>query len=121
MVLSHLSLRSLALDPAKPSLQSKQRKYCSSVSLLQRSSGWRLSYADRTHHLRPVLVMTHQSNAFQIEITRVLPRRRRTFLDLPVEIRNAIYYHLFPPGKAAVQLLAQQNGGSYIASSDRLG
>lgn len=42
-----------------------------------------------------------------------------TFLDLPPEIRNAIYDHLFPPGKAAAQLLARRNGG-YITMSDRL-
>ncbi|KAF3050568.1 hypothetical protein E8E11_005677 [Didymella keratinophila] len=41
-----------------------------------------------------------------------------TFLDLPPEIRNAIYNHLFPPGKAAAQLLARRNGG-YTTMSAR--
>ena len=42
-----------------------------------------------------------------------------SFLDLPPEIRNAIYRWLFPTGRSAVQLLARHSGG-YISMSDRL-
>ncbi|KAF1930494.1 uncharacterized protein M421DRAFT_3549 [Didymella exigua CBS 183.55] len=44
-----------------------------------------------------------------------------SFLDLPAEIRNMIYYHLFPEGRSAVQLLKRCKGTGFISMSDRLG
>lgn len=44
-----------------------------------------------------------------------------SLLDLPAEIRNMIYHHLFPAGRSAVQLLRRHKGKSFIAMSDRLG
>ncbi|KAL1651095.1 hypothetical protein SLS61_005613 [Didymella pomorum] len=43
------------------------------------------------------------------------------FLDLPAEIRNTIYHHLFPEGRSAVQLLKRNGGKGYIQMTDRLG
>lgn len=44
-----------------------------------------------------------------------------SFLDLPAEIRNTIYRHLFPEGHSSVQLLKRNTGKGYIQMSDRLG
>jgi len=44
-----------------------------------------------------------------------------SFLDLPAEIRNMIYRHLFPEGRSSVQLLKRNVGTGYIQMSDRLG
>ncbi|KAJ4368660.1 hypothetical protein N0V86_009569 [Didymella sp. IMI 355093] len=44
-----------------------------------------------------------------------------SFLDLPAEVRNMIYYYLFPEGRSAVQLLKRNVDQGYIDMSDRLG
>lgn len=50
-----------------------------------------------------------------------MARSAISFLDIPAEVRNMIYHHLFPEGRSSVQLLERNGNRGYIQMTDRLG
>jgi hypothetical protein len=67
-------------------------------------------------------IPTPASNASAPAVTATnMAQSAISFLDLPAEVRNMIYYYLFPEGRSAVQLLKRNVCKGYIDMSDRLG